>query len=130
MSPFMDPERRKEFHRKYHKEIWYPLHKQERIERSKRQKLELTEWYREYKTLRCEDCGQNHPATLEFPHTDPTQKDFNVSRLIAQSTSLRRLKGEMANALCCAQTAIEFGIGMSTGNSMNSHSSYFLPLPY
>ena len=60
MSPFKDPERRKEFHRKYHKEIWYPSHKQERIERSKRQKLELTAWYREYKkTLHCEDCGQN-----------------------------------------------------------------------
>ena len=100
MSPFKDPERRKEFHRKYHKEIWYPTHKQERIERSKRQKLELTKWYREYKkTLHCEDCGQNHPATLEFHHTDPTQKDFNVSRLIAQSTSLRRLKVEMAKCV-------------------------------
>jgi hypothetical protein len=100
MSPFKDPERRKQFHRKYHKEIWYPSHKQERIERSKRQKLELTAWYREYKkTLRCEDCGQDHPATLEFHHLNPTKKDFNVSRLIAQSTSLRRLKEEMAKCV-------------------------------
>jgi hypothetical protein len=100
MSPFKDPERRKEYHRKYHKETWYPNHKLDRIERSKQKRRELVEWYREYKkTLRCADCGQDHPATLEFHHLDPTKKDALVSRLIATTSSLRRLQEEMAKCV-------------------------------
>jgi hypothetical protein len=60
----------------------------------------LVEWYRQYKaTLQCVDCGQNHPATLEFHHLDPSQKEVNISRLIATSSSLRRLKEEMAKCV-------------------------------
>lgn len=99
-SPFKDPERRKEYHREYHKSTWYPGHKANRIERSKKRRQELVEWYREYKkTLHCEDCGESHPATLEFHHLDPSQKDVNISRLIAVSSSLRRLKEEMAKCV-------------------------------
>ncbi|SRR6266550_5461557 len=100
MSPHKDPERRKAYHREYHKEIWYPAHRQDRIDRSKQKRLELVEWYREYKkTLRCADCGQNHPATLEFHHLDPTKKEALVSRLIATTSSLRRLQEEMAKCV-------------------------------
>ena len=95
-SPFKDPERRREYQQKYHKETWYPEHRQERIDRSRKKRLELVAWYREYKkTLHCEDCGQTHPAVLEFHHLDPSKKSVNISRLIATSSSLRRLKEEM-----------------------------------
>jgi transcription elongation factor Elf1 len=99
-SPFKDPERRRQYHQQYHKEKWYPLHKEERMKRSKQQRQDLVKWYQEYKkTLKCADCGQNHPATLEFHHLDPAQKEVNVSRLIADSTSMRKLKEEIAKCV-------------------------------
>ena len=100
MSPFKDPERRKEYQREYHRKTWYPGHKLDRMERSKKRRRELVAWYREYKkTLRCADCGQNHPAVLEFHHLDPSKKEVNISRLIAISSSLRKLKEEMAKCV-------------------------------
>ncbi len=51
------------------------------------------------KTLCCIDCGQSHPATLEFHHLDPTQKEVIVSRLLNETTSLRRLQEEMAKCV-------------------------------
>ncbi len=99
-SPYKDPKRRSDYQREYHKNIWYPAHRQDRIDRSRRKREELVEWYREYKkTLKCADCGQTHPATLEFHHLDPAKKEVNISRLIATSSSLRRLKEEMAKCI-------------------------------
>ncbi|MBV9258860.1 MAG: hypothetical protein JO215_12670 [Ktedonobacteraceae bacterium] len=99
-SPFKDPERRREYHKKYHKEIWYPQHRQDRLDRSREKKRKIQEWYREYKkTLRCADCGQSHPATLEFHHLDPAQKDFHVSQILHETTSLRRLQEEIAKCV-------------------------------
>jgi hypothetical protein len=99
-SPLKDPDERRKYQQKYHKEVWYPSHKEERIKRSREQKRKIREWYRAYKsTLQCVDCGQDHPATLEFHHLDPALKDVEVSRLIEESTSLRRLKDEMAKCV-------------------------------
>lgn len=99
-SPLKDPDQRREYHRKYHKEIWYPAHREDRIARSRKKRQELVEWYREYKkTLRCADCGINHPAVLGHHHLDPSQKEVNISRLLATNSSLRRLKEEMAKCV-------------------------------
>lgn len=100
MSPFKDPERRKEYQREYHRKTWYPDHKLDRMGRSKRRKQELIEWYREYKkTLRCVDCGQDHPATLEFHHLDPSKKEVMVSKLIHETSSMRKLQEEIAKCV-------------------------------
>jgi len=99
-SPFKDPERRKEYQREYHRITWYPRHKLDRVERSRKKRQELAVWYREYKkTLRCMDCGQDHPATLEFHHLDPSKKVVIVSQLLRETTGLRRLKEEMAKCV-------------------------------
>ena len=99
-SPFKDPERRREYQQKYHKETWYPEHRQDRLDRARKKKQEVRKWYREYKnTLHCADCGQSHPATLDFHHIDPTEKDFVVSQILHETTSLRRLQEEIAKCV-------------------------------
>ena len=62
---------------------------------SRRKRNQL--WFLEYrKTLKCEECGENHPATLDFHHKDPSQKDFDVSVLVTSDRSLETIKREIA----------------------------------
>lgn len=37
------------------------------------------QWIDFKRTLKCTFCGEDHPATLDFHHTDPTKKDREVS---------------------------------------------------
>lgn len=32
-------------------------------------------------SLKCSKCDENHPATLEFHHIDPSKKDFAISKM-------------------------------------------------
>jgi hypothetical protein len=37
-------------------------------------------WWDDYKSkLSCKECGENHPACLDFHHRDPSSKEFAVS---------------------------------------------------
>ncbi len=61
------------------------------------------EWFTELKkTLSCEHCGEDHPAVLQFHHTDPSKKELGVSDMINQGSSRRRVQNEIAkcDVLC------------------------------
>lgn len=45
------------------------------------------------KKSKCENCGENHPATLDFHHIDDSTKDFSLSR--NQGKSLKELQTEI-----------------------------------
>jgi len=45
-------------------------------------KRKREEWAKYKETLHCCRCGQNHPATLDFHHEDPSQKTGNVFKLV------------------------------------------------
>lgn len=40
--------------------------------------------------VRCERCGEDHPATLDFHHLDPSKKDVTVAR----ATSMKQVVAE------------------------------------
>ncbi len=62
-------------------------------------RMEVRQWIDEYKSgLSCA-CGQNHPATLDFHHIDPTQKDFSIKAAVARRYSLERVKKEIAKCI-------------------------------
>jgi protein-arginine kinase activator protein McsA len=47
---------------------------------NKEQYFNKRKWFFELKKgLKCEICGFNHPAALDFHHIDPTQKKFGIS---------------------------------------------------
>jgi hypothetical protein len=77
--PFKDPEKRKAYQREY-KKLWYKENKEKHIGYVRNYDGGIQKWFMEYKkTLVCENCGENHPACLEFHHVDPKQKKFSVS---------------------------------------------------
>lgn len=50
------------------------------------------EWWREYKTqFVCKNCGENHPACIQFHHPNKN-KDMDVARLIGSASRERVIK--------------------------------------
>ncbi len=87
----------------------YGLHKGLYIERARRRRAperrRLREWIRAYKDARrCADCGGSfHHAALDFDHLDPGKKTGNVSRMVAATQSLRKIREEIAKCeMVCA----------------------------
>jgi len=82
-----------ECHKKYRREH-YLINKEKYIAKAAVKKRELQRWWREYKkTLSCLECGENHPACLDFHHPD-SNKNGDVSRL-ALDGSRQRLLAEI-----------------------------------
>lgn len=96
-------------HRKMRNEHYIKNTKKE-ISRATERKRELSLKLKEYKSnLCCVRCGFNHPATLQFHHTDPTIKDMAVSRIVAVGRSWDRILNEINKCvvLCANCHAIE-----------------------
>jgi hypothetical protein len=49
--------------------------------------------------LECLDCGENHPATLDFHHTGDEKKLYGVSAMAYQGFSLDKVKHEISKCI-------------------------------
>lgn len=47
----------------------------------------------------CTDCGESHPACLQFHHRDPSTKLDRINRLMAESKSRDVIMAEIAKCL-------------------------------
>lgn len=51
----------------------------------------------------CRDCGEKHPACLQFHHKDPTTKLFRINIAVAQKKPLRLIMEEIQKCeILCA----------------------------
>jgi len=63
----------------------------------------IQKWFQDYKSkLRCEICGEDHPACLEFHHPDPKQKETNVTNLLNTCSKKRILMEIEKCMILCA----------------------------
>jgi hypothetical protein len=72
-------------------------------DRTRRHRERVREMVRNIKVSRgCVDCGENHPACLQFHHRDPAMKLANINRLVITRRSLRHLFDEIdkCDVLC------------------------------
>lgn len=92
----------KNCHRKMRKAYYDNNKDLERI-RTKNTKIAFVKWFKELKSsLKCNRCGENHPATLDFHHTDPLQKE-NAVAVLAGNGSKSKLLAEIAKCeVLCA----------------------------
>jgi hypothetical protein len=87
------------------KREWYRRNRESHQGRVLARRLALRQWLREYKShLRCERCGEDHPACLDFHHRDPEQKEVIVSKLVDQrGWGIERILREIAKCeVICA----------------------------
>lgn len=103
-----DPARRKEYHAKYMKEIWYPKNKEKHISYVRRNKKRVTEFIEQYKRARsCADCGflgKDFPYVLDFDHVgSDTIKKFNIGSWSHTVLSIEAIELEIKKCeLVCA----------------------------
>lgn len=82
--PYKDENKRKEYKKRWNKEH-YRKNTQKEKDRTKSRKLEMRKWFSKYKnTRKCERCGENHIACLEFHHNDGSDKKFEISGALSR----------------------------------------------
>jgi hypothetical protein len=100
---FKDAEERRAYFREYNKG-WYRRHKKRLLEKRRQRNEKLRQWLRQYKSkLVCMECGESHPACLQFHHRDRVGKSFNIGSIIGRTDiSLQRILKEIdkCDVLC------------------------------
>jgi hypothetical protein len=105
--PYKDTEAQKEYLRAYNREYYRQnrellLKKQK--EKNRRHLEKIGRWLNEYKKgLSCSRCSESHPATLQFHHRDPKDKEFSIGTYRHGRFSRERLLKEIAKCdVICA----------------------------
>jgi hypothetical protein len=81
--PYKDPAVRKAKQKGYAAKH-YKKTKEETKKRTKEKRSSLKKEWKAFKaTLYCVKCGFNHPAALDFHHTDPSNKTGSVNQLVS-----------------------------------------------
>ena len=89
----------KECHRSV-RNSYYRNNAKKEIDRVTSRKDEVRALYKRFKAgLRCARCGEDHPATLHFHHTDPSVKEFVLSAAVARGYSMARISKEAEKCL-------------------------------
>lgn len=92
-------EKWKEYQRTYHRK-WHQRHREKRLARMYERKADIYQYVQNMKSqLYCVDCGERHPATLQFHHLHSEDKVFNISDAARRGTSLDRIKKEMQKCI-------------------------------
>lgn len=77
----------------------YENHKKYYKDKNIRIRTNNTEWFIQYKkTLKCNNCDENHPACLEFHHVDSQNKKTEVGKLIT-TYSIETIKEEIEKCI-------------------------------
>jgi len=57
---------------------------------------ELRNWLKGIKSeLRCQECGEDHPACIEFHHRNSSQKDINLADVASKGWSKEKILQEI-----------------------------------
>jgi len=83
---------------------WYEKHKTFRKKQIHDRRQGIKDLFVEYKlTLECSICSQNHIATLDFHHRDPSEKDYLVSKMWKDGVSFKTIMMEIEKCdILCA----------------------------
>ena len=95
--PYKDSAKRKEHHKKYMREVWYPLNRSKHIKYVDNLKKKIAKFVLDYKKRSvCCDCGfkgVDYPQVLDFDHLG--DKEFNVSEYSRITSSINKVKKEI-----------------------------------
>lgn len=88
--------------RDYQKQ-WYEKNRAARINQVRKNTDRIRAWFQELKsTLCCVQCGESHPACLDFHHRNATEKTRDVATMVSYGTSIKRILEEISkcDVLC------------------------------
>lgn len=75
----------------------YHKNREKYIRRSKAQRERAKKhiWSIKEKSI-CKECGEDHPATLDFHHKDPNEKEITANAMIKMKWSIDNINRELA----------------------------------
>ncbi len=74
----------------------YLINKEKYAQASKKWRQQYTNIWWAYKdTLKCLECGFDHPAALDFHHRDAAKKNFDISQAVCDRKNLKLIKTEI-----------------------------------
>lgn len=96
---YKDIEKRRTYDR-----AWYRKNRSKHTNWKKSRRVSLKAWFRELKsTLTCENCGESHPACLQFHHKIKDNKIGDVSSMLLRGYSKSKILEEIGKCVClCA----------------------------
>lgn len=100
--PYKDESVRKAKHAQYSRE--YYLKNKEKVLASVKinRAVGKARWDAFKRTLKCTKCEQNHPAALDFHHTDPSEKENLVSKLVSNGCFAAAMEEVQKCIVLCA----------------------------
>lgn len=103
--PYKNYEKKKERHRKYMREVWYPANKAKHIKYVANIQKRIKDFVINYKKAgSCMDCqlpGADYPEVLDFDHRG--DKKFNISEFRRVTSGINKVKEEINKCdLVCA----------------------------
>jgi len=100
--PYKDPKVKAEKQKTY-ANTYYANNKAAVIAASKTSAKAYKDQWRSFKaTLACIKCGQNHPATFDFHHTDSNTKEASVNKLVKNRAFKRAMEEVQKCVVLCA----------------------------
>ena len=88
---------------KAYRQKHYEANKAKYKDKAKERKTEFLRWWQDYKrNLVCQQCGEDHPATLDFHHTNPSEKEGNVSTLLRNENKTKLLAEVAKCVILCS----------------------------
>lgn len=90
-----DPDKMREYRRNH-----YHNNKQPYLDRAKANRILSREYFKNLKnSLKCSQCDESHPATLDFHHLSPDKKDFTVSQAVSSGHSIKKIETEISKCI-------------------------------
>jgi hypothetical protein len=100
--PYKDASVRKAYHKQRSREH-YLKNKETIIAKSKETRaISKAKWSAFKRTLKCTQCGFNHPAALDFHHTNPAEKENLVSKLVSNGCFVAAMEEVQKCIVLCA----------------------------
>lgn len=83
---------------------YYAANKKREMARVAARKRGIKSWYMALKSqLKCNRCGEDHPATIQFHHIDPKEKDTILAEVASLGWSRKKILEEIKKCeILCA----------------------------
>ena len=60
----------------------------------------IRKWFDDYKSkVKCSNCGESHPATIDFHHTNSDEKEATIAKFVADGYSSNKIEGEIKKCI-------------------------------
>ena len=87
-------------HQRNYQRSWHQRNKERRLAKLYEKKAAIYEYMQGIKNqLCCADCGERHPATLQFHHLNSENKTFTIGDAVTRGFSLDKIKKEIEKCI-------------------------------